>query len=259
MALGADMETPKPWTTLLRGRACSWGHPKPLGVLQHGGRQESVTRWLRLEGTYGFIWSNLLLKQEHLQQVVQDNPDGFWLSPEGRLHSRSSRMHEHVLSWPQISHQSNTAVSEWLRDLQIESKHSHETFPKISAFWLQFFFSSFSLADKKLHKRYLLGLGNQWHDFTAPGEVDKAQGTRAVMWWYQGDHGGSRVWCKEHLWSFCRHSPSMGIPFSWWFPQGHWVPDWDRVFSVGKGGSAVHCCGGQSWLQPHRVHWPRTR
>lgn len=45
--------------------------------------------------------------------------------------------------------------------LQIESKHSHETFPKISAFWLQFFFSSFSLADKKLHKRYLLGLGNQ--------------------------------------------------------------------------------------------------
>lgn len=56
MALGADLETPKPLdNTVQRGRACSWGHPKPLGVSQHGGRQESVTRWLRVEGTSGFI------------------------------------------------------------------------------------------------------------------------------------------------------------------------------------------------------------
>lgn len=56
MALGADLETLKPLdNTVQRGRACSWGHPKPQGVLQHGGRQESVTRRLRVEGTSGFI------------------------------------------------------------------------------------------------------------------------------------------------------------------------------------------------------------
>lgn len=52
----ADLETPKLLdSTVRKDRVYSWDHPKPLGMLQHSGRQESASRWLRLEETPGFI------------------------------------------------------------------------------------------------------------------------------------------------------------------------------------------------------------
>lgn len=64
----------------------------------------------------------------------------------------------------------------------MESKHAlMRLFQKSLLSGFSFFFSSLSLADKKLHRSCLLGLGNQRRGFTAPGEVNKPQSTRAEI------------------------------------------------------------------------------